>query len=130
MKIIAQYCVILFGLFLISVGILMLVNPSKARYYLRKAASTAFINYAEITIRMLPAGALIISAEIAKYPIVFQVLGWFMLATSLVLYTVPRKMHHQYALKSADILKPLWVRVLSPIPILFGVFLGYAVLTL
>ena len=127
MVLIAKYIVLLFAAFLIGVGILMLFNPEKARSYLRKAGSTNLINYAEITIRMIPAAALILSAEISRYPDIFKVLGWFMIATSLVLYIVPRRIHHNYALKSAEILKPNYLRILSPCSIIFGCFLIYAV---
>jgi hypothetical protein len=56
--------VILFGIFIISVGILMLFNPEKALAALRKAGSTNLINYAEITFRLIPAIALVIYSRI------------------------------------------------------------------
>jgi len=46
----AKWTIILFGLFFICVGFLMLIRPDKAREIVRKAGSTNFINYAEITI--------------------------------------------------------------------------------
>jgi hypothetical protein len=116
---VAIYIVIFFGLFLVSVGLLMLLRPAKARVYLRKAGSTNLINYAEITIRMIPAAALILCAELSKFPEMFKLLGWFMIVTSLILYFVPRRWHHQYALWCADVLKPNYIRWLSP----FSIFL-------
>jgi uncharacterized membrane protein YfcA len=113
---VAIYIVIFFGLFLVSVGLLMLLRPAKARVYLRKAGSTNLINYAEITIRMIPAAALILCAELSKFPEMFKLLGWFMIVTSLILYFVPRRWHHQYALWCADVLKPNYIRWLSPFP--------------
>jgi len=124
---IAKWTVILFGLYLIAVGILMLFNPRKARDILRKAGSTNFINYAEITIRMIPAIGMILYADYSKYAMIFKVLGWFMIGTSIVLYFVPRKMHHGYSLKSADILKPLYIQLLSPFAFIFGATLIYFV---
>jgi uncharacterized membrane protein YfcA len=124
MEIIAKYIVILFGIFFIGIGILMVVNPEKARNILRKAGSTNFINYSEITLRMIPAAALIVYADFSKYPEVFRVFGWFMLATSFVLYFVPRRLHHKFSLMSADILKPAYVRLLSP----FASFIGCAII--
>lgn len=106
----------------------MLLTPKKTRQILRKAGSTNFINYAEITIRMLPAAGLILYASLSKFPEVFKIVGWFMLATSLVLYFIPRRLHHGYALKSAEILKPLYFQCISPLSFLFGSFLIYAVL--
>lgn len=104
MTLIAKYLVILFGVFLIGVGLLMLLSPAKAREYLRKVGSTNLINYSEITIRMISAAGLIIYSELSKYPEVFKLLGWFMIVTSLVLYFVPRRVHHEYALWCANIL--------------------------
>jgi len=124
---IAKWTVILFGVFIIFAGFLMLFAPAKARETLRKAGSTNFINYAEITIRMIPAIGLILYSDYSKYPDIFKIFGWFMLGTSLVLYFVPRKLHHSYSLKSADILKPLYFRMLSPFAFIFGSAIIYSV---
>lgn len=127
-EIFAQGITMLFGLFFIGVGLLMLLYPKKARNILRKAGSTNFINYAEITIRLIPAIGLILSAENSKFPDIFEVTGWFMLGTSLVLYFVPRHLHHNFSLKAADILKPVYFQLISPISILIGILLIYCVI--
>lgn len=127
MDTIARLTVIIFGAFFIFVGMLMLFNPQKARTTLRKAGSTNFINYAEITIRMIPAAALVLAADISKYPDAFKLIGWFMLGTSFVLYFVPRKMHHQFSLKAADILKPLYFQLIAPLAVAIGLLIIYSV---
>ena len=127
MILIAKFIIIFFAIFIISSGLLMLFAPEKARRILRKAGSTNFINYAEITIRMIPAIGLILAAEVSKYPELFKVLGWFMLITSLILYFVPRRLHHGYSVKCADIIKPLYFQIISPLAFLFGFILIYAV---
>ncbi len=123
----AKWTIIVFGIFLICVGLIMLFAPKKAREILRKAGSTNFINYAEITIRMIPATGLILYAEFSKFPEVFKILGWFMLITSIVLYFVPRRIHHSYSLRCADIIKPLYFQLISPFSFLFGATLIYCV---
>ena len=128
MIVITKYVVILFGIFLIGVGVLMLLNPSKARAYLKRAGSTDFINYTEITIRMIPAAGLILYSEFSIFPEIFKYFGWFMIVTSLVLYFVPRRIHHRYALKCAEILTPQLIRVTSPFSMLFGFGIIYSVL--
>lgn len=128
MIIAAKYIVILFGLFIIAIGFLMLFHPEKARAMLRSAGSTNFINYAEITIRMIPASALIIYADFSKYPEAFKLLGWFMIATSLVLYLVPRQLHHQYSLYAAKLLKNKYVRLIAPLSLLFGSAIIFSVI--
>ncbi|WP_370088581.1 hypothetical protein [Ekhidna sp.] len=124
----ARYVVIAFGLFIIYVGFLMLFTPSKALAVLRKAASTNLINYAEITIRLIPAISLVVYSDLSRYPQVFFYLGYFMIATSVILYLIPRRLHHQYALWSASLLSPTKVRLISPFSFLLGGFLIYAVL--
>ncbi|MDG1275803.1 MAG: hypothetical protein P8O16_00895 [Algoriphagus sp.] len=125
---IAQFIVILFGAFIFSVGILMLFNPEKALAILRKAGSTNLINYGEITIRLIPAIALVIYAPQSRFPDILKLFGGFMIATSLVLYFVPRRYHHAYLVKWAAILSPFQVRLIAPLAFLFGVAVIYAVL--
>lgn len=125
METLAKYILILLGIFLIAVGFLMLFYPTKARDIIKMAGSTPLINYTEITVRMIPAAALVLYAENSKYSMIFEILGWFMLATSLILYVVPIRIHHQYALKCASILKPLFIRCISPFSFLFGLFIIY-----
>jgi hypothetical protein len=128
MTILAKYTVISFGVFLIGVGFFMLLKPAKARAYLRLAGSTNLINYAEISIRMIPAAGLVLYAEYSKFPAILKYFGWFMIVTSLVLYFVPRRVHHGYALMCADILTPQRIRVTSPFSMLFGIGIIYSVL--
>lgn len=118
--IISKWTVLLFGVFIIFVGFIMLFAPKKTRATLRKAGSTNFINYMEITIRLIPAVALILYADFCKFPGAFKIFGWIMLITSLILYIVPRKKHHNFSLKSAEILKPIYFQLISPFAFLFG----------
>jgi len=125
---IAKWITVLFGVFFIGTGLLMLLNPQKARAILRKAGSTNFINYAEISLRIIPAVALILSADISKYPDVFKIFGWFMLITSFILYFVPRQIHHNFSLKAADILKPYYFQIISPFSFIIGLLLIYSLI--
>lgn len=118
-----KYIVLLFGVFFIVVGLVMLFKPSIAQATLRKAGSTNLINYAEITLRIIPAIGLILAAPVSKYPNFLLVFGWFMLGTSLVLYFVPRRLHHHFSTKAADVLQPIYFQFISPFSILIGLFL-------
>ena len=118
-----KYIVFLFGVFFIVAGLIMLFKQSIARATLRKAGSTNLINYAEITLRIIPAIGLILAAPVSKYPGFLLVFGWFMLGTSLVLYFVPRRLHHHFSTKAADVLQPIYFQFISPFSILIGLFL-------
>jgi len=117
---ISKYVIIFFGIFIIFIGFVMLFNPNKAKNTLRKAGSTNFINYSEITIRLIPAMALIVYANTSKFPESFKIFGWIMLITSIVLYAIPRKTHHKFSMKSADYLKPIYFQLISTFAFLFG----------
>ena len=77
---------------------------------------------------MIPAAALVIYADFSRFPEVYKIFGSFMIGTSLVLYFVPRKLHQNYALKAAEILKPIYVQLIAPISMLFGSLVIYSVL--
>jgi hypothetical protein len=77
---------------------------------------------------MIPAAEMVVYATHSKFPEAFRLFGGFMIATSCVLYLVPRRVHHAYALKSADILKPTYMRLVSPYSILLGSLMIYAVM--
>jgi len=124
---VGKYTIILFGLFFILVGLLMFFAPEKARNILRKAGSTNYINYAEITLRIFPAVALIVYADYSKLPLLFTVFGGFMLATSIVLYFIPRTWHHKYSLKCADLLKPIYFQIIAPFSVVIGFGIIYCV---
>ena len=123
-----KWTIIVFGGFFNCVGLIMLITPQKAREILRKAGSTNFVNYAEITLRMIPAVALILAADISKYPEAFKIFGWFMLCTSFVLYFVPRQIHHNFSTKAANILKPFYFQLISPFAFVIGILIIYSVL--
>lgn len=127
MIVLAKLTIIIFGIFFICVGLVMLFSPKSARVILKKAGSTNFINYAEITIRMIPAIALILYADFSKFPDVFRLFGWFMLLTSFVLFFVPRRLHHDFSLKCATMLKPIYFQLISPFAMLIGMAFIYSV---
>lgn len=121
----SKFILTLFGLFILFTGFLMLFAPKKAQSTLRKFASTNLINYTEITLRLLVAIAMILYADYCKFPKAFTIFGWFLLITALILYAVPRKLHHAFSTKSAHILKPIYFRLISPFTFLFGLLILY-----
>ncbi|MFQ5564320.1 MAG: hypothetical protein ACE5FO_12215 [Parvularculaceae bacterium] len=123
---VGQLLVILFGLWLIVVGVLMAAKPQTALRCLGKAASTNVINYAELTLRLIAGLALALYAEFSRFPEIFRIVGWFVVATSGILYFVPRPWHARYAVWWAENLTASIVRLLAPVSIAGGVFLIYA----
>lgn len=106
----------------------MLLRPEVARKILRKAGSTKFINYSELLLRMIPAGALIIYADYSKFPSAFSIVGWFMIFTSVVLLIIPRKSHHKFSTSSAEFITPRYFQFISPFAFFIGGLIIYSVL--
>ncbi len=123
--VIAKWTLIAFGIFFIGVAGLMFFNPKRARSILRKAGSTPFIHFAELSLRMIPGIAFIVYANSSNFPFVFNCIGWFIIISSLILMIIPRKMHHQFSNTAADVLKPPYFQWLSPISVLIGGILLY-----
>ncbi len=127
MIVIAKWIIIAFGIFFIYAGLFMLIAPEKVRLTIRRAGSTPVINYGEITLRMIPAWAMVLYAKFSLFPVLFSFFGWFMLVTSFVLYFVPRRLHHQFSNKCADRLQSGYFRYIAPFAILIGLGIIYSV---
>jgi len=112
--------VVLFGLFFIVSGFLMLLRPEWVRRTIAKAGSTNLINYAEISLRLIPGAALILASDAANYPEPFWWAGWFIVASSGVLFFVPPRLHNAYSVRSAQMLTPTLLRIIFPFALLIG----------
>lgn len=118
--------VIVFGLWLIAVGVLAAARPRVALRFLGKAASTNLINYGELSLRLIAGAAFVLSAEVSRFPTVFLVFGWFVVASSIAMMLIPRRWHARYAVWWAGHLSPAAVRFAAPLSWAFGAFVIYA----
>lgn len=122
---VAKSIIILFGVVFILAGGIMLIRPTLFRSWIAKAGSTPLINYGEITIRLIPAIAMVYAAPETKLPLFFQLFGWIMIVTSMILYITPRKAHHQLSLGFAEKLKPIYLQGIAPLAFTIGMGLIY-----
>jgi hypothetical protein len=122
---VAKSIIILFGVVFILAGGIMLIRPTLFRSWIAKAGSTPLINYGEITIRLIPAIAMVYAAPETKLPLFFQLFGWIMIVTSMILYITPRKAHHQLSLGFAEKLKPIYLQCIAPLAFVIGMGLIY-----
>jgi hypothetical protein len=114
------------GLWLIGVGALMALLPNTALRVLRLTASTRTINNTEQGLRLIAGIAILLRSPASKLPQVFEIVGWFIVLSSLVLLVLPLKWHSAYAIWWADRLKPAAVRLVAPMSALAGISLIYA----
>ena len=127
MIILAKAILYLAAGWLIVVGFIMLTRPRLALDGLRKMASTATINIVELCLRFFVGVAFILYANRAPYPQAFQIIGWFLAVTAILILLIPRQWHARYAVWWADKLPEWLVRALSPVSFTAGGYLAYLV---
>src|SRR5690606_2842495 len=91
-------------------------------------ASNWRLNIVEQGLRMLAGAALVVRAPDSKVPLVFEVAGWFLVASSVLILVAPIRWHGAYGRWWVGRIKPALVRLLSPLPVLAGGGLIYAAL--
>jgi hypothetical protein len=114
------------GLWLIAAGAFMAFWPDRALHVLSLTASTRAVNNVEQGLRLLAGVALLLRAPASKLPQLFEIAGWFIVLSSLILLVLPLRWHSAYACWWADRLAPLAVRAVAPLSTLAGVGLIYA----
>jgi hypothetical protein len=96
MKVLSGILVVAFGVFLTGLSVLIAAKPRIAERFLRSFASSARAHYAEQSLRLVVGGALAIFAPSMWYPYLFQLLGWMIAVTAVVLLLLPWRLHHQF----------------------------------
>lgn len=114
------------GLWLICVGAFMALFPNSALRLLRLTASTRTVNNSEQGLRLIAGIAFVLRSPASKLPEVFEIAGWFIILSSLVLLVWPLRWHSAYAKWWADRFKTFTVRLLAPMSALAGIGLIYA----
>lgn len=103
--------VVLSGLYLIGLGAAALVKPDSAKGFLAGFASTRTLHFVELSVRVLIAAALIVTASRARFSFVFSLVGWTLMITTAILLVVPWKLHRRFA----QVAVPLATKRMMPI---------------
>lgn len=126
MELICFYIVFIFGLFLIWSGFMMFLNPEKVKKIIATAGSTYFINYTELILRLL-VGFACINVK-THFELVYTVFGYFLVFSAFVLMLIPIKKHNGFSVKASAMLKPLYLKMLSPISVIVGILVIYGII--
>jgi hypothetical protein len=121
------------GFWLVAVAVLMAARPRHCLDLLAKMASSLEasnwrLNLTEQGLRLLAGAALIVRSPASKLPLVFEVVGWLIVASSVVILAAPVRWHGAYGAWWSRRLTPPVIRILSPIPAVAGAGLIYAAL--
>lgn len=126
MKETAFVVILLFGVFLIFCGFIMFFYPENAKRLISKAGSTFMINYAELGTRLFVGLAFVLVET--KFETVYDYFGYFLIISALLLMILPIKKHNQFSKKASDYLKPIYLKLLAPISIVFGMLIIYGII--
>lgn len=122
----ALIVIVVSGIWLIAVALLMALQPSRFLHLLSLTASNWRVNLTEQGLRLLAGIALIVRADASELPLLFQVGGWFVVASSVVLLLIPLRWHASYAIWWSRKLTLRSVRAIAPVSAAFGAALIYA----
>ena len=119
------------GLWLVAVAFLMALRPRYCLHLFEKMSASLErsnwrLQFTEQGLRVLAGVALIVRAPASKLPLVFEVAGWLLVATSLLIMVAPIRWHGAYGRWWVGRIAPLAIRVLSPMPMMAGAGLIYA----
>jgi hypothetical protein len=131
MQAIALIVVAAAGVWLVGVAFLMALRPRYCLHLFEKMSanlerSNWRLQFIEQGLRVLAGVALIVRAQASKLPLVFEVAGWLLVATSLLIMVVPVRWHGAYGRWWVGRIPPLAIRVLSPVPMMAGAGLIFA----
>ena len=96
----AAAAIVLAGLYLVVLGVSCYVQPSTAAKFLLGFASSSFLHYLELALRVLVGGSLVHKASSLPYPPIFNLFGWVLIITSVAMFVVPWRWHRRFALKA------------------------------
>lgn len=116
------------GLWLLAVAVLMAFKPRRFLHLLSLTASSWRVNLTEQGLRLVAGLALVARADASKLPLLFDVGGWFVVASSIILLSIPLKWHAGYAIWWSRKLTVRSVQAVAPFALAFGSALIYAAL--
>ncbi|MBU7579640.1 MAG: hypothetical protein KAF27_04110 [Porphyrobacter sp.] len=126
MQLAAWVVLLLAASWLVWIGGIMAFRPLRALELLGKTATSALINAIEQVPRLMAGGAMMVRAEVSRFPEFFWVAGLFIVASSAALLVIPLRWHNGYAVFWARRIPPVGVRMIAPISVLGGIGLIWA----
>src|SRR5580658_297548 len=121
MNAVAGAILVAFGLFLISLAVVVFAKPAVAERFFMSFASSARAHYTEQVVRLLIGASLIIRSAVMWQPKVFWLVGCVIVLSSLVLILAPWQWHHRFGEKVRPILIAIGIFAFGVL-LLYGVF--------
>lgn len=125
-ELLATAVIVVAGVYLVVLGVGCFVRPDAAAGFLLGFASSPFVHYLELVIRVLVGASLLEMSGALASALIFNVFGWVLIVTSLVMFVVPWRWHRQFAQQAVpQALR--YIGVVGAASIMFGVALVWFV---
>jgi NADH:ubiquinone oxidoreductase subunit K len=130
MTLLAGIVVVAFALFLIGLTGVVFAKPALAERFLMSFASSARAHYIEQACRLLIGSSLVVLSPAMWQTMVFRLIGWAIVTTSMGLLLSPWQWHHRFGV----LVRPTFVRHVKLYAVgllafgcllLYGVFAGW-----
>lgn len=118
---------LLFGALIVAISLAMIARPEAWGRAILRFSRWRYMHVFEIVTRLGFGLLLVAFADAAKYPALFRVIGYVLLAVGLGLLFTPPSYHRRFAVWSVEHFGP-YFRPAAVASLAFGVFLLYAAL--
>ena len=122
-----NYVILVFAVIMLITGAIILVNPMTVFGLMSTHSKSLKLHVFAVVVRLFVGAVLITSAQNSKFPLTFEVLGGLFILAGIILSVIGRNKFKKLV-EWAMNLVPLYGRASGAFAILFGGFLGYAVL--
>jgi len=120
MAVAAQWLASLAGVWLMAVGLFMGAAPRRALKALAAMGGSNPVHFGEMAVRTVAGVVLVVAAPVSRFPDALAVIGWFLVASAVVLTVLPRRWHSAYSRWWAARIPTAAVRLLAPLSVLGG----------
>lgn len=110
----SQWLAVGAGLWLIGLSLFMLADPRRSLRALAAMGGTPLVHFGEMALRIVAGAALVLAAEGSRFPQGIVLIGWFLIASAVVLMVLPRRWHAGYSTWWAKRI-PVWAVRLSAV---------------
>jgi len=117
----ASIVVLLTGFYLVGLALGLLLSPEGATRFLGGFASSGFIHYLELVLRLIAGGAILLYAPQMLFSGFFVIVGWVLVVTTAGLFAVPWQWHHRFAQRAVPYATRN-LRLVAVASFAFGVF--------
>jgi len=119
-----KWVIYLFGVFLIAAGVILFIDENIVLGYITSNQESSWLYFFAVVMRLVMGAALIRTASISRFPLVFKIIGYIALAAAFIFLIIG----HDRFISVMTTLIPYfentggWVGIFA---LAFGVFLIY-----